>query len=280
KRGERHAHKVRLGGDLGEHALKNGRARELLLAGRGHDQGRRRPRTARDEREESEARLVGPVDVLQAQRQGPWDRELLDKLSDAFEKSQEIVARRREVRRADLRQQTRELRAPDRRKTLERLDFLAHLAAAKGVDPGTEGQDLLALVAAPQQHAGTFLAGVRTNGRHEGALTDTGLADNYDDPAKSAADLVNCAPYLQQLSLASNQRPLVHGSCLARAARRAGEARFWLRSLAHTLLEDVLIQSSRLGLGLSAQLAPEQGDADLVLLQRGASPALPRIETH
>ena len=43
---------------------------------------------------------------------------------------------------------------------------------------------------------------------------------------------------------------------------------------------DVLIQSSRLGLGLSAQLAPEHADADLVLLQRGASPALPRIETH
>jgi len=46
------------------------------------------------------------------------------------------------------------------------------------------------------------------------------------------------------------------------------------------LLEEILIQSSRLRLGLSAQLAPEQADADLVLLQRGASPALPRIEAH
>jgi len=42
KRGERHAHKVRLGGDLVEHALKNGGARQLLLAGRGHDQDGRR----------------------------------------------------------------------------------------------------------------------------------------------------------------------------------------------------------------------------------------------
>ena len=41
---------------------------------------------------------------------------------------------------------------------------------------------------------GASLAGVCTNDRHEAALADAGLADDHDDPAKSAADFVKRAP--------------------------------------------------------------------------------------
>ncbi len=47
-----------------------------------------------------------------------------------------------------------------------------------------------------------------------------------------------------------------------------------------TLAEDLFVEPPCLYLRLGAQLAAQHAKADLVLLQRGASPALPRIETH
>ena len=61
--------------------------------------------------------------------------------------------------------------------------FLGQAASAKGVDPWPEGQDLLALVAPPDEGAPALAPGLNVQLGRETALADAGLADQRDELA-------------------------------------------------------------------------------------------------
>ena len=118
------------------------------------------------------------------------------------------VTRRRQSRSTCLGEQARQLGAPCRFQLPEYLLVGADCRAPEGIDPGSEGQDRVALVRAPDQHATALLQRVRGQGAEQARLPNTRLSHHDGHlPALVQSPSKNL-PQALQLLLPSNQRHL------------------------------------------------------------------------
>src|SRR5262249_11326955 len=101
-----------------------------------------------DEREQPQAHLVGPVDVLEHQNQRRPRREALDEVCYTLEQPKLVVTRSREASGVRFGQQPGELRPPSGTELIEHPFIVEALSAAQGVHPGPKGENGGALVAA------------------------------------------------------------------------------------------------------------------------------------
>ena len=226
------------------------------------------------------------MQVLQHEHQGLAGGDLLDELGHALEQGQGTVARRRQAGPACLGQETGQLGPPRGMQGAEDLLVGADLAAAAGVDPGSEGEDRVTLVAAANQDPASLGQRVRHQGADQPRLADARLAHHRGHVSVPPDGLT------EQLSQPPQFRLPPEQGCLRRreigwsrpGLPRAASAivRSSVRSLLHLgrAPEQFLIELPRLRLGLCPQLPLQRADAHLVLLERGSPPPLADIEPH
>jgi hypothetical protein len=185
--------------------------------------------------------------------------------------------------RGHFRHEPSELRAPGGAQALEQVRILGDPARSQRIDPRREGQDLLRLVGAPEQHREPPPGGFRGQLRDEPALADACLPEHGDDPAaagggrgEGGVELLHLARASHQLGGGAHARDAVLGH--ARSVAALGRRRR-LRARG-PLAEDLLVERLRLRLRLHPQLALEHAHALLVLPERGPPPSLLRVEAH
>ena len=202
-----------------------------------------------------------------------------DQPGHALEQPDHVPARRREPGHADFGQQRRELASPGLGQRAERLLVRRHLPAAKRIDPRRQGQHLLVLVAASEEHPGPALERLGDQRRHEAALADAGLTDDRDEVAAPSRRLLERPAQMPELHLAAEERRLVSGRLWDGHARR-GRQPVARRRAAGSLAEQFLVELLRLRLRLDAHLALEHPDALLVLPERRASSPGLGVQPH
>jgi hypothetical protein len=91
----------------------------------------------------------------------------------------EVVGRSRRLAIAwpEFGKQTSQLAPDGQRHGLEPFSVLPHAPSSQGVHPGAERQDLLAFVAASDQHSGTVRGNLCCQFRDESCLANAGFAD-------------------------------------------------------------------------------------------------------
>jgi hypothetical protein len=168
---------------LVERAAKDRAVGHLLLANADRDQDWRLVEAATEEREEPEAHLVRPVDVLEHEDERLLEGEMPKQSNKSFEQAQGIAPfrHRRQVRGEELRKQPRELGDPDGFQSVQGSRVCQDAALPERVDPGPERQDLFTLVGAAEQDAPA--PAFRLGGQigEEPALADAGLAEERHD---------------------------------------------------------------------------------------------------
>src|SRR5262249_48324376 len=148
---------------------------------------------------------------------------------------------------------------------------------AQRADPWRERQDLLALERAPEQGAEASMRRLAHELANEAALSDSGLAEDRDEPPASPPGLVEVSPEARQLRVAPGQPRLAawlggRWRCGGRAAATLGPGRW--------SLEQRRVEPLRLRLRVGSEFPPERIDTELVLPERRAAAALSGVRAH
>ena len=141
-------------GEIFESPAQDRRAGQVLLAGRAHHEEWPRLKPTSEERQEAEAHLIAPVEILEDQHHRLAQDEMPNELSHALEELT-IVHRTltgRVSRNAQLGKEARDLRSPHGLEAVDNVFVCIDPAGTQRVDPRRERQDLLGLVAAPDEH--------------------------------------------------------------------------------------------------------------------------------
>lgn len=178
--------------------------------------------------------------------------------------------RRLPLRRAELREQSSELRPP---RGLQLLDRSGHVVpGAERIHPRAERQDLLAFVRAPEQDLAPRLDGLVDQRLDQPGLADSRFPLDQADGRATAPRIAEPLPEGDQLDAAPDQ-----GGGRGREMHRPA-ARLFRASGPRPSLEELAIRLLGLGLGLDAELAFEGSDTELVLSERRAAPILARVD--
>ncbi len=283
--GERH--QILLAAQVLERAAEDGDVTHLLLA-RGHEhEGTQWLKPPREECQEPHRHLVGPVKVFQHQDKRPAGGEYPDELGDAFEEL-EVISTAAGRRGADLGEEPGQLGAPDGSQGLEHLRVARHVVTAERDDPRAEGEDLLGLVGAAEEHSGSPLGGVGHELGQEASLSDPGFANDRDAGASPGPGAVERCAELSLLGFAPDEpghraRKLgrsVDAETLLRVGGRVLGRPDVGRQRCGPAAQHLLIELPSLCLGLHAELPLKYPDAVLVVPEGGApSPPL-GIQAH
>jgi len=131
---------------------------------------------------------------------------------------------------------------------------------------------------------------VRTNGKglrgdlgHQPRVADPRLPDDCDHASVACARLgeeIAKAPHLLRSPDERSRGRSDYGRRRESGRRTGVRSGFAAGFSAWLLSQDLLIEPSRVGLGLHPELAPEYADADLVLAKGRSAPSLLRVEPH
>ncbi|PYM92440.1 MAG: hypothetical protein DME04_15485 [Candidatus Rokuibacteriota bacterium] len=125
------------------------------------------------------------MDILEDDQQRLTAGEQADDLRDAFEHRSDVACTGC-GRLARLGKEPRELGAQRGAESLEQLDVLPDPSRAQRVHPGTERQDLLGFVRAPDQHHRAPAHRLGGELADQPALADPGLAEHGHHPTVGA----------------------------------------------------------------------------------------------
>ncbi len=252
---------------------------EVLFPRRHAEQHRRVACPPRQEAEQADRHLVGPVQVFEQDHDRLSRGQPADQPGDALEQPDHVLARRRGPGHADFGQQRRQLASPGLGQRAERLLVRSHLPAAKRIDPRRQGQHLLVLVAATEEHPGPAPERLGGQRRHQAALADAGLADDRHEVTPASRRLLERPAQLPELHVAAEERRLVSGRLWDGHARRGRQPVARCRA-AGSLAEQFVVELLRLRLRLDPELTLEHADALLVLPERGPSSARLGVQPH
>ena len=257
---------------------------QLVLPGRRHHHRRPGRDATRQEAQQPDAHLIGPVQVLEDQEQRPRPAEARQELSHALEDF-EIVGRPGiGAAGIQLGQQARQLASAGRGEVRESADLLRDAPGAKRIHPRAEGQDLLAFVTPPEQDVALPVGGFRGQLADQPGLADPRLAQHQHELAASFICLDERGAAARHFQLPSDEGDIGRHRQRSSegAGRRAAHRRppaAW-RTRAGSPAEDLLVDLARVGLGLDAELAPEDADAELVLPEGAPTSAELGVEAH
>ena len=150
---------------------------ELLVANAGHDECGGAPQAPTQRRQEPQAGLVRPVDVLQDEEEGTRARQALDERRDGLEEAPVVHGtfggQGRSI--GQLGEEARQLGSPSGAEPSEIGSELGPRQSQE-VDPRSERQGLVALVALADEDAAAAPCGLRRQLGDEPALADSRLA--------------------------------------------------------------------------------------------------------
>ena len=130
-------------------------------------------------RQEAEAHVVGPVQILQHDHERTARGTRSDQAGDRLEEAQEVEPLVAWPRRVDFGQELRERGAVTRRQRAHQSAVTGR-AVAQEVDPRAERQHLLGLVAPARRDVAAALEDALHELADEAALADPGVADHGD----------------------------------------------------------------------------------------------------
>ena len=284
------------GDEVVERPAGAGRVDELLFARGRDDEEPPGVEAAADEREEPDAHVVGPVEVLQEEDDRLPLGEAREEGPDGLEKGPVVrgVDRRRRAR--DLGDEPGQLAPPAREESLENRQVVGDAPAPEGVHPWREGQDLLGLPGAADEHP---IAVSFRYGRHFGeepGLSHAGFADHGEQAPVARADVGERRLEARQLGRAADQRERRRQVGERGRDRPSGEhprlqagrptielrcrARLRGRPAGHPTAQDRLVESPRPRLGVEPELPLQHIQAHVVLPECGTASAKPDVEAH
>ena len=183
--------------------------REVLVARGGDDQGAAASQPAAREGQQAQAHLVGPVQVLERRDERPLGGEVMQHLDDGLEQAPGVgVGARRGRPAADLGEEPRQLRPPDRREPRHERVVVGDPRAPQRIDPRGEGQRLLGLVASSEHHLATAAHRDRRDLRRQPALADARLSEQGDETSVAGQRSVQRLTEDHQLALPTHERRL------------------------------------------------------------------------
>src|SRR5262249_2142936 len=141
------------------------------------------------------------------------------------------------------------------------------------IDPGSERQDLLALVTSTEHDLAARLDRLGDGRLHQPSLADPRLALDHADRPAAVPGVGQPLAQRQELGVTPDQRGGRGDD------RRHPEGLAGLRRPSPSL-EKLAVQLFGLRLWFGAELALQRFDALLILAERGAAPALARVEAH
>jgi hypothetical protein len=195
----------------------------FVLPERGDDQHLRGANPPGHERQESQAHVVGPVQILEPEQDRLRRPEPLHHVAHALEQAQAVARWRGPAVLRNLGEQKGQRGAP-RRIQLAQQGLVADDAPrAQGIRPGAERQDLFALVAPAQQHSAPVLYRLRRHFSQQSTLADARLADDHHDLPLPLPYSRPRLPQPRHLHLASYQ-PALGRRCVRRRGGGAVES--------------------------------------------------------
>ena len=279
---ERQGRLAALAPEIGEGLPKSRDVGQLLLASGHHEEKGLVDQPAPDERNQTGAHLVGPVQILEHAEQRLSPGQISEQLGHALKDQAHICCGRRgRGAPQDVGHEARELCTDRGREPRRQLRVIGQMAGAKRIDPGPEWQDLLRLVRAPDQDCHPATGRVVRELADEATLPDSRLSEHRNDPTGPAgragelrAQLLDLLRAPDELCLATRRLPFdeVRRRSRPRACRCDGSAR--------PLPKNLLVEDLGHRLRLDPELALEHADTMLVLAQRGLAPAGVGVEPH
>ena len=269
--------------ELLQHPAQGRQVGQLFGASRHAEKHRLIGNPAPDECEQPEAHVVGPVHVLEQEQQGGSCGGGLEQSRHALEEPTRVVACGGQLRADEFGKEARQLGAPDRLQLVQHPLVEHRPSGAERVSPRAERQDLLARVAPAHQNAHAGPRPVPGQFGEQSTLADAGLAFYGHHPAAPAPSGIEQGAEPAQLALSANQRSVRReeaGPSVAVARRRPGGPPGLVRARRRPRAQDLLVEVLRLALGLDPQLAPQDGEAVLVLAQGRAPAAEIHVEAH
>jgi len=249
----------------------------IVVPSRDHEQDGPPPEPAAEKREQPDAHVVGPVQILEDDQHGLARGEALEQAAHGLEEVP--VVRRpgggRSGRQRQLGKEPRQFRQPAGVDRIEHFLILVEAGPAQRIDPDAEGQHALPFIRPSSEDPQATLGRFGTQFGDQTALADARLADERHDAALPAPRAVHGLLESRHRHAATDQRRV------PRRILRAPRRRHALRARAgRTLPEQFLVEPSRRVLGHRPQLSLERVDADLVLTASRARPPQARIEPH